>query len=239
MLTVKNLLVQYQGNENPSIQEVSFEVKKGEVVAVLGPSGCGKSTMLKFIMGLLKTNISKMDGEVLWNGKKEKFSKRMVFQKPTLIPWKTVKENIALGVENISKSGNEIDGKIQEILSKIGLMEYGEYYPYQLSVGMEQRVNFARALVCEPEVLLLDEPFSALDVNRRKKMQRIVLEIAKEKNMAVVLVTHSLEEALEMGDRILVFFDGKEVLRGFYENRFKSADKGSLYINIKDYLHAC
>lgn len=236
MLSIKNFCVKYKKGKDFSARDVSFDVKKGEIVAVLGPSGCGKTTTLKVIAGLLDEKDIEKTGEILWNENGKKPEIRMVFQLATLLPWRTVEKNIAFGLEIKKFSKEEISQKVQEAIKLVGLQGFEKYYPAKLSVGMQQRVNFARALVCEPDLLLLDEPFSALDVNSKKKLQKDFLKIISEKKITAIFVTHSIEEALEMGDKIYVFFDGKNLKKGYYENNFKESKKHSIYINLEDYL---
>ena len=218
MLQIKNLFVQYSSAKNPAIQDVSFDVKKGNHVAILGPSGCGKSTILNAIAGLLEQKKVEIKGDITWaefdsdsesnsgrslNGKK-KPTIRMVFQESTLLPWRTVEKNIALGLEIQKNSKEEITQKVQEMLSIIGLEEFAKSFPRELSVGMSQRVNFARALVCEPDLLLLDEPFSALDDKTKNTIQQEFARILKEKKITSIFVTHDVQEATSMANKIIV-----------------------------------
>lgn len=226
MLKINNLHVKYRGANTPSIQDVSFEVEKGDRVAILGPSGCGKSTTLNAIAGLLDEKNVEIKGEIKWNdmektelGSGEPPVIRMVFQEATLLPWRTVEKNIAFGLEIKKLPKNEIKSRVAEMLRVVGLLENAKSYPHELSVGMQQRVNFARALVCEPELLLMDEPFSALDVETKKKLQEEFSRIIKEKKMTTIFVTHNIQEALSMSDKVITFSAAPAVV----ENIFASA----------------
>lgn len=205
MLKIQNLFVQYHGSKKPSIQNVSFDVSRGDQIAILGPSGCGKSTTLNVIAGLLIEKEAQIDGVLDWRSNEKKPIIRMVFQEATLLPWRTVEKNIAFGLEVKKFSKEEIAKKVQEILKTVGLLEFAKSYPHQLSIGMQQRVNFARALVCEPDLLLLDEPFSALDVETKKKLQEEFSRIIKEKNMTSIFVTHDISEAHCLASKIIIF----------------------------------
>ena len=239
MIEIKNLSIKYKSTKKTVFEDVSFDVKKGEVVVLLGPSGCGKTTLLNYMASLLSEDDIETKGSVeIKNGRSGQGEVRMVFQESTLLPWRNIAKNVAFGLEAKELAKEEIVKKVSEALEMVGLSENGKSYPHQLSVGMRQRINFARAVVCEPDVLLLDEPFSALDVNRKKKLQKIFLDIIRDKGMTSIFVTHSIEEALEIGDRIYVFFDGKKIKKGFYENKFKGIDKKDLYLNAENYLSA-
>lgn len=238
MLEIRNLSVKYYNSDKLSVQDVSFSVKKGEIVAILGPSGCGKTTMINVLAGLLTSKEVEISGDINWK-KKEDPKIRIVFQTPSLLPWWNVEKNIGFGLDGKKIGGEQLQKKVADAIEMVGLEGFEKYYPYQLSVGMRQRVNFARAIVCQPDILLLDEPFSALDVNNRKKLQKIFLGIIKEKNITAIFVTHGIEEALEIGDKLYVFFDGKKIKKGLYVNKFKSIDKKDLYINMEDYIYEC
>ena len=179
--------------EFPVIENVSFSVARGEFLAIVGPSGCGKSTLLSLLSG----EISPASGSVERSG-----ATRTVFQSDGLFPWKTVEENIALGLGSASDDAARM--QVQEMVTLIGLDNFGDHYPHQLSGGMRQRAELARALIGETTALLLDEPFSALDYLIRLKMRRELSRLIAERPRAVVLVTHDIEEAAQLADRILV-----------------------------------
>jgi len=187
---------------------ISFDVKKGRCVSILGPSGCGKSTLLRILAGLMKHD----------NGTVEIKSKNIgiMFQEPRLLHWRNVKQNISIGLE---LKGMQIDEeKINCLLDIIGLKDYGEFYPNQISGGMKQRVALARTLATEPDVLLMDEPLSALDYNTRKDLQNRIMSIQKEKKLTTLFVTHSIEEAKMMGDETIVLSQKPTVIQKILKN---------------------
>ena len=183
-----------------AISDISITLTDGEFVSLVGPSGCGKSTILRLISGLILPT----SGEIELNGKtidkpNEKIA--MVFQKPTLFPWLTVRDNIAFGLK-LKKEVNDI--KINDMIELIGLKEFANDYPHQLSGGMSQRVALARAIINEPEILLLDEPLGALDAFTRMKMQDEILSIWSRKKQLATMVTHDIEEAVYMSTKVVV-----------------------------------
>lgn len=188
---------------------VSFEANKGEIVSIFGPSGCGKTTLLRIIAGL----ITPENGKILL--KSENIG--MVFQEPRLLHWRTVRENISLGLELKCMSfGKE---KIDSLINLVELDGFGDYYPHKLSGGMKQRVAIARALATDPDVLLMDEPLNSLDQNTRKKLQNTILKICDEKKIIAVFVTHNIEEAEKMGDRIIVLSQKPSTILGIAKSK--------------------
>jgi len=184
---------------------VSFAVPDGEFLTVLGPSGCGKTTLLRSVAGLVPLS----DGQVLLDGERvTKPSPRlsMVFQTIGLVPWKTVWENVGLGLELQTHHRLTADQKqeVSQFVELVGLKGFERYYPYQISGGMQQRVGLARALVRKPEVLLMDEPFGALDAQTRAILQEELLRLWGTSGATVVFVTHDLDEAIYLSDRVLV-----------------------------------
>lgn len=170
--------------------DVSFSVEEGEIIGILGTSGCGKSTLLRVLSGL--------DKDYTGNFSLEKEEVGMMFQEPRLMPWLTVEQNVAFGLK-----GNQ-EALVHELLGTVGLTGFEKHYPKDLSGGMSQRTAIARALVTEPEVLLLDEPFSAVDAFTKMQLQELLLSIWKKKNTTMLLVTHDIDEALYLCDRILI-----------------------------------
>jgi NitT/TauT family transport system ATP-binding protein len=186
-----------------AVQDVSADIRSGEFVALLGPSGCGKSSLLGAIAGF--TPIA--DGEILVASRRVQrpdSSRGIVFQQHNLFPWKTVQANVEFGPKMRRKPKTERRRIAAEILGRVQLSEFGRHYPDQLSGGMQQRVNLARVLVNRPEVLLMDEPFAALDAQTRLQMQEMLLELWQEFGMTVVFVTHDIDEAILLSDRILI-----------------------------------
>ncbi len=188
---------------NLAVQETNLEIKPGEFVCILGPSGCGKSTLLNSVAGY----ISPTKGQVLVDGSEVKGpspDRGMVFQQYSLFPWKTVKDNIAFGPKIAGLSDSECSSITNTFLSMIGLSNIANKYPAELSGGMQQRVGIARALANYPSVLLMDEPFGALDAQTRLMMQENLLKIWSEFGITVLFVTHDVDEAIFLADRVLV-----------------------------------
>ncbi len=185
------------------LQNISLDVSPGEFVAILGPSGCGKSTLLGAIAGF--TQLTR--GEIFVDLKlvqKPDADRGIVFQDHNLFPWKTVISNVEFGMKMRGVIKAERRAIAKEILARIGLSEFWRHYPCELSGGMQQRVNLARVLVNRPEVLLMDEPFGALDAQTRLQMQEMLLGLWGEYGMTVVFVTHDVDEAILLSDRVLI-----------------------------------
>ncbi|MFA4957664.1 MAG: ABC transporter ATP-binding protein [Candidatus Methanoperedens sp.] len=182
---------------------INLEIRTGEFLSIVGPSGCGKSTFLEILGGLIKPSCGSIyiDGKAV-NGPNH--DRGIVFQGYALFPWRTVTENIAYGLEEkgvLKKTRNEI---CKKYISLVGLSGFEDHYPYQLSGGMKQRVAIARALAYDPDILLMDEPFAALDAQTRDTLQCEVLRIWEETKKTVLFVTHNIEEAVFLADRIAV-----------------------------------
>ena len=193
-----------QGNkEFLAVGGIDFTVQDKEFVAIVGPSGCGKTTCMRMVAGLDMPS----KGTVLVGGKKVKGpgpDRAVVFQQFALFPWKTVQENIEFGLKSMSMSATEKQEKIARLVSLMGLEGYEQAYPHQLSGGMQQRVAIARAYVLEPEVLLMDEPFGALDAQTRVVMQEELVRLARKNPKTVLFITHAVEEAVYLADRVVV-----------------------------------
>ncbi len=194
-----------EGHKLPVLQRVSLEVEPGEFVALLGPSGCGKSTLLRLVAGLEGADSGSItaDGVAITGPDPTRV---VVFQDPTLYPWRRVWDNVALGLEaqGLLKTTK---GKVDEALAKVGLSQFARAYPRQLSGGMAQRVALARALVNEPRLLILDEPLGKLDSLTRIAMQQELIDLWQRQGYTALLVTHDVEEALLLANRIIVFSD--------------------------------
>ncbi|MGG7177098.1 ABC transporter ATP-binding protein [Clostridium paraputrificum] len=194
-----------QNEEINVLSDINLEVKEGEFISIVGASGCGKSTLLKIIIGLEEATL----GDVIIGEKvvkKPTIECGMIFQESRLFPWLTIEDNIRFG---ISKKINE-EGKkrlIEDHIDLVGLKKFEKALPNQLSGGMQQRVSIARALVNRPKILLLDEPFGALDALTRINMQNEILRIWKAEKSTMILVTHDIDEAIYLGDRVIVMTD--------------------------------
>ena len=185
-----------------ALEDISCEIEEGEFVSVVGASGCGKTTLLKIVAGL----IPKGQGEVVIGGVPVESPRQdtgFVFQQPVLLPWRTVLANVMLPVEVMSLDPEYHRARALETLAMVGLEEFADRYPFELSGGMQQRVAIARALVYDPKVLLLDEPFGALDAMTRETMNLELLRIWSSSQKTVLFVTHSISEAIFLSDRVL------------------------------------
>ena len=205
ILDVKNLYKTFDSaqGEVTALKDVSFQTHRREFLCVIGPSGCGKSTLVRILSGLETYS----GGQVLLDGSpvtRPGADRGMVFQGYTLFPWLTVKKNVMFGLE-VNGNGKSIaEREALQWIDLVGLSKFADHYPHQLSGGMKQRVAIARALANKPRILLMDEPFGALDAQTRARMQSYLLEIWKNIDITVVFITHDLDEAVYLADRILV-----------------------------------
>jgi NitT/TauT family transport system ATP-binding protein len=208
-LSVRNVSKEFPLPTGPLavIEDVSFDLKEGEFLAMVGPSGCGKSTLLRMVAGLIEPT----SGEILYDGRVTKgvnLDCALVFQSFALLPWLTVIENVELGLEARGVPPEVRRKKADFFIDKVGLDGYEGAYPRELSGGMKQRVGFARALAVEPKLLLMDEPFSALDALTSINLREELLDLFHDPEIlisAVIMVTHTIEEAVELADRVVVF----------------------------------
>jgi NitT/TauT family transport system ATP-binding protein len=205
ILEVKHLGKQFEARQGAvtALHDISFKTHRREFVCVIGPSGCGKSTLIRILAGLE----SYTSGEALLDGEPivgPCAQRGMVFQGYTLFPWLTVKKNVMFGLEMNNHSTAIAGREAMQWLDLVGLSKFADAYPHQLSGGMKQRVAIARALANQPRILLMDEPFGALDAQTRSKMQSHLLEIWKNIDITILFITHDLEEAIFLADRILV-----------------------------------
>ncbi len=194
--------VQQNGEEITALNGVNLDIEPGSFVSFIGPSGCGKSTLLRIIAGLEKPTSGELtlDGEPI---KKAGYDRGLVFQNPTLFSWLTIYDNIAFSLK-ARKIYKHKKNLVSEYLELVDLKDFGNSYPHQLSGGMQQRASIARSLVGHPKVLLLDEPLGALDAFTRMNMQDELLKIWEEKNMTMIMVTHDVDEAIYLSDKIVV-----------------------------------
>ncbi len=184
-----------------ALDRVSFRTRDSEFVCFVGPSGCGKTTLLKVLAGLVRPT----SGEVRYEGPRSgALLNAMVFQEDSVFPWMSVLDNVAFPLEIRGVSRSNRRAVAEEFVSRVGLAKFSYHYPHQLSTGMRQRVGIARAFACNPEVLLMDEPFAALDAQMKAVLQEELLALWSAHAKTVVYVTHDIEEAVFMGDRVLV-----------------------------------
>ena len=187
-----------------ALDGVNLQVMDGEFVSVVGPSGCGKTTFLSVVDGLITASAGRIlvDGEVVT---KPGPDRAVVFQDASLLPWRTVLGNVVYGLECIGVGAREAKERASSFIELVGLTGFEHHYPYELSGGMQQRVNLARALVMDPKILLMDEPFASLDAQTREVMQEELLRIWVKAQKTVLFVTHQIDEAIYLSDRIAVF----------------------------------
>ncbi len=221
ILEIKNICKNYQAKngEIAALKNISFDVKKGEFISIIGPSGCGKSTLLSIISGLE----SKTSGEIYINGKIG-----YMLQKDNLLEWRTIYNNVLLGLEIQKNITAENKKYVEELLKKYGLYEFKDKYPTQLSGGMRQRVALIRTLAIRPNILLLDEAFSALDYQTRLMVTEDVYKILKNENITALMVTHDISEAISMSDRVVVLSKRPATLKNIHEIDFEMDNRTPL-----------
>ncbi|RDY23696.1 ABC transporter ATP-binding protein [Romboutsia maritimum] len=243
MSSVKIINLTKSFNNTNVLKNITIDVEEGEFISLLGPSGCGKSTLLKLIAGLLEVD----SGDIVFNNESviniltEKRGAIIVFQDYLLFPHMTVYENIEFGLKMKKVTKDIRSKKVEEILNLVKLKEHKNRYPSQLSGGQQQRVAMARALVLNPRILLLDEPFSNLDINLRNEMREFVLSIQKRLNITTIMVTHNKEEALTMSNRVAVMLDGEikqfDTPKNLYENP-NSIEVANIF-GERNYIKGC
>lgn len=205
VLSLRDINLQYAGEHGSvtALQDINLDIQEGEFICVLGPSGCGKSTMLKIIAGFLQqsSGTALMDGQPIQG---PDWHRGVVFQTPALYPWQTIRTNVEFGPRMRKLPQEEIRKAADEALRMVGLQDFGSHKPYELSGGMRQRASLARVLISKPRVILMDEPFGALDAFTRQNMQALIRNIWLETKNTVFLITHDVDEALSLATRILV-----------------------------------
>lgn len=208
LIVLRNIQKSYESREGsiPAIEDVTFEVEEGDFVVIVGPSGCGKSTLLKIIAGLLDYD----EGSIKLRGEEISGPVRdigMIFQEPALLRWKTVINNVLAPIELMGMNKKEYRQKAEELLQLTNLAGFKNKYPSELSGGMQQRVSICRSLVYDPSLILMDEPFGALDAMTREKMNLELLDIWRESKKTILFVTHSIPEAAFLADRVVALTD--------------------------------
>jgi NitT/TauT family transport system ATP-binding protein len=204
-INIRNLKKTYitKTGSVPALQDVTFDVYRGEFITLVGPSGCGKTTLLKIISGLL----TKSEGELDFSSKGDFDPRRevgMVFQKPVLLKWRSIVDNVLLPIDILRLNRQDYHAKAMKLLDLVGLKGFEKSYPNELSGGMQQRASISRALIHDPQLLLMDEPFGALDALTREKMNLEILRIWQETQKTVLFVTHGIQEAVFLADRVIV-----------------------------------
>jgi NitT/TauT family transport system ATP-binding protein len=205
-LEVTDLVIEYEradGTKVLAVDGVSIGVEEGQFVSIVGPSGCGKTTLLKTVNGLLSPN----SGAIRVHGKplqQKSHDRAMVFQEASLFPWYSVARNIGYGLECQGMTKKQAAEKVAPYIAMVGLTGFEKHYPYEISGGMQQRANLARALVVEPKILLMDEPFAALDAQTREMMQAELLDVWQQTRKTVLFITHQINEAIYLSDRVIV-----------------------------------
>ncbi len=205
-LKIENLSMRFDlpnGSHVQALEDVSLDLAEGELLSVLGPSGCGKTTLLNIVAGFLAPT----SGEIVLNGHNvtgPDAERGMVFQQGALFEWMSVRENVSFGPRMKGQNEKQYGAEVDHLLDIVGLRDFKEKAIYELSGGMQQRVALARCLANDPDVILMDEPLGALDALTREKMQSLVLKLWKETGKTIILITHSVEEALLLGERLLV-----------------------------------
>lgn len=245
ILAFENLYMSYNeqvGSEdvNTVINGMNLSVYEGEFLVLVGPSGCGKTTILSLMAGIL----SPTEGKVLMNGEEisgPNWRRGIIFQSPTLYPWYNVYDNIAYGLKMRKYPSKLIDEKVSHYLDLMDLTDYAKAHVYELSGGMKQRVALARVLINEPDVILMDEPFSSLDAFTRKNMQIYIRDLWKKNGWTIVLITHDVDEALEVASRILVLSKNPCEILDEIETNFQKNLTGTSSDDVirasKEYVH--
>jgi ABC-type nitrate/sulfonate/bicarbonate transport system ATPase subunit len=202
------------------LDRLNFTVRDGEFVCIVGPTGCGKTTLCNLITTILEptSGTIEIDGE---RADPKKHNISFVFQEPSALPWRTIRDNIKFGLEIKGNNGQEIGQRLDKIINLVRLNGFEDYYPHQISAGMIQRVAIARAFVTQPDLLLMDEPFGQLDIKTRFRMMDEVLRLWRETKATIIYVTHNLEEAVYLGESILVLTQKPTVIKEIINVRLK------------------
>ena len=229
---IENVTLSYSDElREPAVQDLSISIEEGEFSSVVGPSGCGKSTLMKLVTGLLfpQAGQVRVDGAQVDSPLK---IAGMAFQNPVMLPWRKTLENLLLPLEIVSphrerlrKEKKAYHQQAQELLKTVGLEGCGDQYPWQLSGGMQQRASLCRALIHEPKLLMLDEPFAALDSFTREELWCVMRDLWQQKKFTVILVTHDLPEAVFLADRIFVMSSG--LAKSLWKEKLTSQDPAS------------
>ena len=221
VLKLKKVSKRYQAKngEVEALSNISFSVKEGEIVSIIGPSGCGKSTLLSIIAGLEP----KTEGDIQIDG-----NTGYMLQKDSLLEWRSIYDNVLFGLEIGHKKTKENEAYVLELLKKYGLYEFKDKYPTQLSGGMRQRAALIRTLAIKPNILLLDEAFSALDYQTRIMVTNDIFQILKNENITAVIVTHDISEAISMSDRVVVLSKRPATVKSIHNIEFEMDNRNPI-----------
>ena len=213
ILEIRNMSKTYHtlDGETKALDNLSFEVNHGEIVSIVGPSGCGKSTILSIIAGLIKPTT----GEIIFHNKNKDIG--YMFQSDHLFNWRTIMDNVLIGLEIQKKVSDESKSRVIKLLDTYGLGDFKNHYPNQLSGGMRQRVALIRTLATEPDLLLLDEPFSALDYQSRLKVSDDIAKIIRQEKKTAIMVTHDIAEAISMSSRVIVLSNRPAKIKSIHD----------------------
>lgn len=221
VLKLKNVSKKYQAKngEVDALSDISFDVEEGEFVSIIGPSGCGKSTLLSIIAGLE----SKTEGDIQIDG-----NTGYMLQKDSLLEWRNIYDNVTFGLEIEHKKNKENEAYVMELLRKYGLYDFKDKYPTQLSGGMRQRAALIRTLAIKPNILLLDEAFSALDYQTRIMVTNDIFQILKNENITSIIVTHDISEAISMSDRVIVLSKRPATVKNIHTIDFEMENRNPI-----------
>ena len=218
LITIKNLKKVFprtHGHRGVEVfSDIDLTIHKGEFLVLLGPSGCGKSTFLRILAGLDTAT----SGEVVYHDSISGHNMNFVFQNFGLLPWLSVFQNVAIGLLQKNITEHELIKETDSILEKLGLLSFKHSYPHEISGGMKQRVGLARAFATKPDIIFLDEPFSELDFSTAKNLREILLSMWKERGVTVIMVSHYIDEAVYLSDRIAIFSDRTSKIRKIITN---------------------
>ena len=216
LVEIKNISKKYHTDkyEIEALKDISFDINKGDFIAIVGPSGCGKSTILSILCGLE----NKSSGDII---KDNNLKFGYMFQQDTLFDWLTIKDNCLIGIKINNSLNDETNNKCDKLLKSYGLYEFKDSYPKELSGGMRQRVALIRTLMLDPDIVLLDEPFSALDYQSRLKISNDVYNILKKENKTTIMVTHDVSEAVSMADIVIVLSNRPSTIISIYNMNYE------------------
>lgn len=236
IIEVKNLTLTYENDDKPTLNSLNLDINRGEIVTVIGKSGCGKSTLLNTIAGYLEPT----SGEVLLNGKPvtgPNWKLGVVFQNNALYPWLNVANNIGFGLKMRHFDKETIDTRVNTLLKQVQLSDKRDDYVFSLSGGMRQRVAIARALANQPQLVMFDESFGALDEFTRNDIHDVILDLWRSLNLTFFIITHDIDEAIKLGNRIMIMTPDKDSQLKIVKNPYfniKSKDIDSNYMKFKN-----